>query len=125
MNKYNYKLGLLKIPVREIEKSTAFYKERLGCEISFQAPEYGWAQLKAGDLELALYVPRKGGGQRTIGGNIDFHLVLDADDFDKLAPALKDAGLLVEDMIHTGNDGSTFIDLRDPDENVIKIFRKR
>jgi catechol 2,3-dioxygenase-like lactoylglutathione lyase family enzyme len=125
MNSQKYKLGLLKIPVTDIERSAQFYKQSLGFKLTFQAPEYGWAQFQAGELELALYIPGKGGGERIIGGNVDFHLVLDGDDFDQLAPALKGASFLVEDMIHTGNDGSTFIDIRDPDENIIKVFRRR
>ena len=125
MNSADYKLGLLKVPVIDIERSTKFYAEVLGFEVGFQAPEYGWAQMQAGEVSLALYVPGKGGGNRKIGGNVDFHLILNNDAFDKLAPILKDAGHLSEDMIHTGNDGSTFVDVLDPDENLIKIVRKK
>ena len=125
MTALNYKLGLLKIPVTDIDRSVKFYVEMLGFESTFQAPEYGWAQMKVGELDLALYVPGMGGGKREIGGNVDFHLVLDADAFDKLAPTLKEAGHLSEGMIHTGNDGSTFVDVLDPDKNIVKISRRR
>ncbi len=125
MDSPKYMLGLLKIPVTNVEISAKFYTEKLGFKLSFVAPEYGWAQMEAGEVDLALYIPGKGGGQRTIGGNVDFHLRLDAKTFDGLANELKDAGLLMEDMIHTGNDGSTFIDVRDPDKNIVKISRTR
>lgn len=125
MGKPDYKLGLLKIPVTDVEHSAKFYEEILHLELGFVVPEYGWAQMKAGETDLALYVPGKGGGERQIGGNVDFHLVLEPRDFDELAPTLKDAGHLSENMIHTGNDGSTFIDVYDPDKNIIKVLRKQ
>ena len=40
-----------------------------------------------------------------------------------LAARLLEQGHLVEDMVHTGNDGSTFLDIRDPDQKIIKVMQ--
>jgi catechol 2,3-dioxygenase-like lactoylglutathione lyase family enzyme len=120
----SYQLWLLKIPVRNVQKSSEFYQKHLGFTVDFVAEEYGWANLSSGDFAMALYEPGKGGGQRTIGGSVDFHLVLDETEFNPLSITLKETGVLVEDMIHTGADGSTFIEVSDPDNNVLKIAKR-
>src|SRR5258708_21837332 len=56
----SYRLALIKIPVSDIQRSAAFYRQTLGFEQEFVAAEYGWAQFKAGELPLALYKPGMG-----------------------------------------------------------------
>ena len=121
----NYKITLLKIPVSDIDVSNQFYEEHLGFKVQYVAAEYGWAQMTAGDISLALYKPGMGGGNGQIGGSVDFHLSLPESDFQPLAKRLLERGLLSENMIHTGNDGSTFIDVLDPDKNIIKISKRK
>jgi catechol 2,3-dioxygenase-like lactoylglutathione lyase family enzyme len=123
MNDPGYELSLLKIPVSEITRSAAFYRDALGFEQQFAAEEYGWAQFQAGDLPLALYKPGLGGGDGKIGGSTGFHLSLPPQQFDALAAALLQRGCLVEDKVHRGDDGTTFIEVRDPDANTLKIMR--
>ena len=65
-----------------------------------------------------------GGGDGQLGGSVDFHLSLPDTTFQSLAASLLDKGHLVEDRVHKGNDGSTFMDVRDPDGNVIKIMKR-
>ncbi|MEM9774736.1 MAG: VOC family protein [Chloroflexota bacterium] len=120
----NYQLKLLKIPVKNVDVSSQFYADNLGLNIDFAAAEYGWAQLSSGDFSMALYVPGMGGGDGQIGGSVDFHLSLPAAEFDKLANDLLKKGHLNEGMIHSGNDGSTFVDMLDPDGNVLKIMKR-
>ena len=119
-----YHLGLLKIPVKDIEKSAQFYEKNLGFLVDFLAPEFSWAQMKAGEISLALYVPGRGGGERQIGGSVDFHLNLAGEDFDEMAKKMQEAGRLSGDMVHTGAEGTTFMDILDLDENIIKVFRR-
>jgi catechol 2,3-dioxygenase-like lactoylglutathione lyase family enzyme len=119
-----YQLSLLKIPVTDIQRSAAFYHDTLGFEQQFVAPQYGWAQLKAGELPLARYKPGMGGGDGHVGGSTGFHLSLPAERFDTLAAALLVQGVLVENRVHHGDDGSVFIDVRDPDGNTLKIGRE-
>lgn len=118
-----YRLGLLKVGVSDLDKSIDFYLDHLGFKLDFKVVKYGWAQLSSGEIELALYVPGLGGGDKTFGESTDFHLILKEDDFDPLAEALLRNGYLSENMIHKGNDGSTFIDVLDPDKNIIKVMR--
>ncbi len=125
MSESSYEIQMLKIPVSDIEESAQFYAELLGFEVLFEAAEYGWAQLAAAHVSLALYKPGMGGGSGQIGGSVDFHLSLPESAFQSLATRLLKKGYLVEDMIHTGNDGSTFIDVRDPDQNIIKVMKRQ
>ena len=118
-----YRLGLLKVPVSDVEASAAFYADVLGFELQFAVAEYGWAQLSSGDLPLALYEPGKGGGDGAIGGSIDFHLDLAPEPFDRLAETLADAGALHGDQVHTSDEGGTFLEARDPDGNTLKVTR--
>ena len=118
-----YRLGLLKVPVSDVEASAGFYADVLGFELQFAVAEYGWAQLSSGDLPVALYEPGKGGGDGVIGGSIDFHLALDPEPFDRLADTLADAGALHGDQVHRSDDGATFLEARDPDGNTLKVTR--
>jgi catechol 2,3-dioxygenase-like lactoylglutathione lyase family enzyme len=118
-----YSVALLKIPVSNIKRSAAFYHDTFGFEQESIYPEYGWAQLKAGELPLALYKPGMGGGDGHIGGSTGFHLSLPADRFDTLAAALLVQGVLVENRVHHGDDGTVYLEVRDPDGNTLKINR--
>jgi catechol 2,3-dioxygenase-like lactoylglutathione lyase family enzyme len=67
-------VALLKIPVTDIDRAVAFYHEAPGLAATFVAGEYGWAQLDGASVAIALYLPGKGGGNRSPGGSVDFHL---------------------------------------------------
>ena len=118
-----YDLALLKIPVQDIEACATFYRDTLGMEQTFLAAEYGWAQFLAGGHSLALYQPGMGGGNGAPGASTGFHLALPPDAFDSVAERLAAAGALEGDQVHQGNDGTTFVEARDPDGNLLKIMR--
>ncbi len=122
MSSPHFQIQMIKVPVSDIEASSKFYSETLGFELQFAAEEFGWAQLSAGEVSLALYKPGMGGGNGHISGSVDFHLMLANPSFEELANRLLEAGHLAEDMIHTGNDGSSFVDVLDPDGNIVKIM---
>lgn len=65
MNEFQPQLALIKIPVSDIEKSVAYYRDAMGLAKSFSVPEYGWAQLQLGKLPFCLYVLGKGSGGST------------------------------------------------------------
>lgn len=92
---YAYQLALLKVPVTDIHRSVAFYRDELGFEPQFVVEEFGWAQLVAQELPLALYVPGQGGGSGNVGGSAGFHLMLPPAAFDRLAASLQKRGILV------------------------------
>ena len=123
MSDSSYKLSLLKIPVSDIARSAAFYTKALKWEPQFVADEYGWAQLDAGGLPVALYKPGMGGGDGKPGGSTGFHLAVPPAAFDTLAADLLGKGVLVDNRVQHGDDGTTFVQLRDPDGNVLNIGR--
>ena len=120
-----YQLGLLKIPVKDCKESATFYEETFGFTTAFIAEEFGWASLNSDGFYINLYEPGKGGGNRTPGGSVDFHLSLDEASFMPLANRLLEEGKLVENMIHTGADGSTFIEVADLDGNIMKLSKRK
>jgi hypothetical protein len=64
-----------------------------------------------------------GGGDGKIGGSVDFHLSLSPRGFDSLAAKLLERGCLLEKSVHQGADGTTFIEVMDPDGNALKVMR--
>lgn len=114
------RLGLLKIPISEFERAVAFYETGLGLAKVFAAEEYGWAQFDADGLPIALYVTGKGGGNRSPGGSVDFHLVhADLDALrTRLIQSYPDCGA----EVFENNDGSRSLEFSDPDGNELKVM---
>ena len=117
-----YHLTLIKIPVKNIKKSLDFYEKHLSIKNIFFVEQYGWAQFDLDGIPFALYQVGSGGGERQVGGSIDFHLALEEETFNMKANEWLKAGLLDDDRIHKGNDGTTFVDLIDIDQNKLKIM---
>jgi len=117
-----YHLALIKIPVSNITESLKFYEEHLNINNIFFEETYGWAQFDLDGIPFALYQVKLGGGERTLGGSIDFHLALEEREFKVRSKKWLDLGILFENMIHRGNDGSSFVELEDPDHNTLKIM---
>jgi catechol 2,3-dioxygenase-like lactoylglutathione lyase family enzyme len=123
MSEFNYQLSLLKIPVTDIARSANFYRDALKFKPEFVAEQYGWAQFDAGGLPLALYKPGMGGGDGKPGGSTGFHLSLPPVQFDLIAADLLKQGVLIDNRIQRGDDGTTYVQVRDPDGNVLNIGR--
>ncbi len=111
---------LIKIPVSSIATAQPFYRDVLGLTEEFAVAEYGWAQYKAGEMSIALYVPGMGGGTAAAGSSDHLHFSVSS--FDAIAQRLADSGLDVEAALHHGNDGSQFYEITDPDGNRFKIM---
>ena len=122
MASIEFSISLLKIPVSDIARSATFYRDSLGFEEMFVVPEYGWAQLKSGNLQLALYKPGMGGGDRSLGGTVDFHL--EVADLERYLAHLISKGTNAGTGIQKGDDGTQFVEVTDPDGNVLKIMKK-
>jgi catechol 2,3-dioxygenase-like lactoylglutathione lyase family enzyme len=123
MVKVIHELALLKVRVSDVTRSADFYRDALGFELLFVAEECGWGQLQAGELPLALYKPGMGGGDGKIGGSVGFHVSPGLEWFDVLAADLLQRGAIADNRAHRGDDGTTFIEVRDPDGNNLKIMR--
>lgn len=112
---------LVKIPVSNIQESVNFYRNVIGLEEEFVFADYGWAQLKASNLSIALYVAGMGGGTGKAGEMDSLHLSVSS--FDGLNSRLATANINTSDIHHTGDDGSEYYEINDPDGNIIKIFK--
>ncbi|MEM6428017.1 MAG: VOC family protein [Deinococcota bacterium] len=113
-------LAFLKLPVTDLNRAVRFYTSALPLNVTFAAEEYGWAQLEAGDVSLALYVPGKGGGNRTPGGSVNFQL--QHPNVDELLATFKENLPDVKAEIFENNDGSRSLEFADPDGNELKIM---
>jgi predicted enzyme related to lactoylglutathione lyase len=121
MDAPNFSLALLKIPVSDITASAKFYSSGLGFEQECVFEEYGWAQFKAGDLSIALYIPGMGGGNRAPGGSVDFHIA--ASDLELLRDRLREYDPHLKLGIFKNDDGSETLEFSDPDGNEMKIMK--
>ena len=92
----------------------------LGLESEFIAAEYGWAQLKASNLPIALYEPNKGGGVGIAGSCDSLHLSVT--DLEPIRQRLSENEVDPDAVQHTGNDGTIYLELNDPDDNTVKVF---
>ncbi len=119
-NNNSITLHMVKIPVYDVAKSVTFYRDMVGLREDFVVEEYGWAQLSAGDFPIALYEPGKGGGQGIVGGCDSLHFRLS--DLTAILERLTQAGFKKDDILHKSNDGSTFVEINDPDGNTIKVI---
>ena len=117
-----YHLSLIKIPVSDIKRALDFYEAHLDIKNIFYVEQYGWAQFDLDGIPFALYQVGSGGGERRLGGSIDFHLALMEEAFNMKANAWLEAGLLDENRIHRGDDGTTFVEHVDVDYNKLKIM---
>ena len=94
---FNCQLGLVKIPVSDVQLCAGFYRDVLGFTEEFVMAEYGWAQMQAGNLPIAVNKPGMDGGDANVGGSTGFHLSLELQTFTSLAQKLRALGALSED----------------------------
>jgi catechol 2,3-dioxygenase-like lactoylglutathione lyase family enzyme len=114
------RVQMVKLPVSNIEKALPFYRDVLGLAEAFVVAEYGWAQLHAGAMPVALYVPGMGGGQGEAGKADCLHFAVA--DGAAFRAQLVAAGLEPEEHLHRGADETSYYELRDPDGNLFKVF---
>ncbi|MEM6586670.1 MAG: VOC family protein [Pseudomonadota bacterium] len=113
-------IALIKIPVDDLARSQPFY-EALGLTFVFVSDEWGWAQSEGTSPPVALYVPGKGGGSGTPGGEIGIHF--SHSDLEALAEQVGAAGGAAE--IATNADGTRSLECRDPAGNLVRIMEAR
>ena len=115
------KVGLVKIPVTNFDKSTHYYREVLGLEEEFAVKAYGWAQYKTGNVPLCLYTVGQGGGDGLPGGEQGLHL--EVDNLKEVYAEIKSrGGLFASDFVES-DDGGLFFVVKDPDDNRFKIVQ--
>lgn len=108
--------------VSDIDKSIAFYRDRLGFAVDMQAS--GFAALSLQDLRLFLNVPGAGsagkaGGHPQPGGWSRFQIA--TENLDALVQTLLAQGATFRGEVAEGAGGRQIL-LEDPSGNVVELF---
>ncbi len=115
-------LNIIKLPVKDLKRAVAFYRDKLGFQELFVVEEYGWGQLQRDQVPLALYLPGKGGGDRPVGGSADFHFSVD--DIVELAKEWMEKGADLGQGLVSGDDTTVFLEFPDSEGNVLKVIQQ-
>ena len=115
-------INLVKIPVTDFAKARAFYADLPGLEEEFAVAEYGWAQYKAGEIPICLYVVGMGGGEGKPGSELNFHLAVD--NAKQAYAKISVTGAKIPCQLTTSDDGGSFFIVADPDGNRLKIVQR-
>ena len=117
------RVGHLVLNVRDVEKSTKFYTDVLGFEMSLARPGFG-SFLTCGKIhhDLALFQAKEGAAPVTPGGLGLNHMALQVENFEVLTEfhnRLKELGLVDSTTDHMMTKS---IYLTDPDGNGVELF---
>jgi glyoxylase I family protein len=116
--------AVVRYQVRDVDRSVAFYTERLGFELTQRAGAV-FATVSRGDLRLLLSGPDSSGsrplpdGRRQEPGGWN-RIVLYVKDIDATIASLKGVGARFRNEIEVGPGGKQ-IQLEDPDGNPIEL----
>lgn len=114
-------LNILKLPVGDLDRALDFYTRGLGFRLLVRIEEFGWAQLERDGIMVALYRPGEGGGDRPPGGSTDFQF--GCDNLVEFWRELGQRGLSPLPTIVSGPETAAFIDLADPDGNLLRVIQ--
>ena len=111
--------------VKDVNRSVAFYTERLGFKLDHQNPP-AFAQVSIGNLKLILSGPGASGSRPMPDGHHQEpggwnRVILHVTDLPDRIVALKDAGLHFRNQMEVGPGGKQ-IQLEDPDGNPLELF---
>lgn len=101
--------------VTDMDRAVAFYRDVLGLELAYRTGDE-WAQFRAGPIQLGLH--GAGSGPARAGGTLAFTVT----DLDAAKAKLAEHGVAVG---HEGGGedlGPRFVELTDPDANVLALF---
>ncbi len=114
-----YRISLVRVGVRDLDRAVAFYRDVL----HFDSPagiDDGRVRMIAGDqrVELVLIDPAE-----PVGGRLAFEL--SAHDLETVSARAAGWGAVVAGGVLTSQGGRRYIDVRDPDGNVLRIVEER
>jgi len=111
------RVGYLVIPVRDIARSLAFYRDTLGLAVRFAGDEFAF--LDGGGVALAL---RKSGNLGPASNDHFIEVVFEVEGIDAAYESLRARGVefRVAPRVATGDRYAA--DFRDPDGHVLSIF---
>ena len=119
------RLTHVRLLVEDFAGCFRFYRDVLGLEATFGDADGGYADFRAGDVELAIFarsgmdgvVPLRDPGDAAI-------VILRVDDVDAEADRLRNQGVRFASLPHDQPDwGIRVAHLRDPDGNLIELYR--
>jgi methylmalonyl-CoA/ethylmalonyl-CoA epimerase len=125
MNTYEGPLGVgqLAIPVADLERALAFYRDVLGLRLLFRAPP-GLAFLQCGDVRLML-AQKQEGEPSTPAGVIYYRVA----DLDAAYTSLRARGVTFVDEPHLiarlADHELWMVFLRDPDDHLLALMAER
>jgi len=119
------RLGQIALPVRNLERAVAFYRDALGAPLLFTAPP-GLAFFQLGDLSLMLSTPEAQDEETRPSSSV---LYFKVDDVPAAHAALKERGVKFIDEPHVVHRAADFelwmAFFRDPDENMLAVMARK
>jgi methylmalonyl-CoA/ethylmalonyl-CoA epimerase len=114
-------VGQILVPVTDVDRAVAFYRDQLGMRFLFQAPGMGFFDL--GDVRLLLGAPEPG---QTFGPVTIYYRVAD---LDAAVRALEDRGVEIDFPQHVVHRTATselwMASVKDPDGNPVVLMNER
>jgi catechol 2,3-dioxygenase-like lactoylglutathione lyase family enzyme len=111
------KISLVMLGITDVDKSLAFYRDRLGLKLSAQFE--GFAFFDAGGVTLAL---SRGLAQATGKGAGATEVVFSVEHVRAAYDALRNQGVEFSNEPHTVSPGNWVANFRDPDGHLLSIF---
>jgi catechol 2,3-dioxygenase-like lactoylglutathione lyase family enzyme len=111
------RVGYVMIPVRDLARSLAYYRDALGLAVRFAGDEFAF--LDAGGVALAL---RKAGNPGPAPADHSIEIVFEVDDIDAAYEALRARGVEFRIAPRPATGDRHVTDFRDPDGHVLSIF---
>jgi methylmalonyl-CoA/ethylmalonyl-CoA epimerase len=116
-------VGQLAIPVADLDRSLAFYRDTLGLRFLFRAPP-GLAFLQCGEVRLML--SQRAPGDPEAGAGVVYYRVTD---LDGAYTALRERGVRFVDRPHRiarlEDHELWMVFLRDPDDHLLALMAER
>jgi predicted enzyme related to lactoylglutathione lyase len=114
------RIGQISVPVKDVDRAMAFYRDKLGMKLLFQAPP-GLAFFACGDVRLMLSVPEK--PELAHPASILYYRV---EDIEAAHAALRDRGVCFEhapSLVHRAETYELWMAfLRDSEGNLLALM---
>ena len=111
------RVGYLMIPVRDMARSLAFYRDALGLAVRFSGDEFAF--LDGGGVAVAL---RKAGNLGPASADHFIEVVFEVDGIDAAYESLRARGVEFRNAPRPATGDRYAADFRDPDGHVLSIF---
>lgn len=123
MSALDYRLLLVRVFVRDLDRAVRFYADTLGMKLSFRSDELGWAQFAVAGADVALELDR---GEREDDGDEDLvgrfaGFSLAVEDIEKTYQTLRARGVEFLRPPEKMPWGGVLAHFRDPDGNILTL----